>query len=71
MDALLCEFLNGQSSSDDGSDQGDFSNDRCGSCKRRLGSNVGIYIYSKRDVKDAEIVLCTSTQREFDKSIAV
>ena len=74
MDDLLLQSLNSQSSSDDGSDGSDhedFSNNRCGICKRLLGCNVGIYIYSKRDVKDAEIVLCTTSQREFDKSIPV
>jgi hypothetical protein len=37
-------------------------NERCGYCKCRLGIRVGIYIYSKRDVKDAEIVLCLPPQ---------
>ncbi len=33
-------------------------NERCGCCKCRLGINVGIYVHTKRDDKDAEIVFC-------------
>ena len=80
MSELLRQFVNSQSSSDDmsddgesddGSDAGDFSNDRCGGCEQRLGVRVGIYIYTKRDVKGAEIVLCTSAQRQCGKTILV
>ncbi len=78
MSDSLSQFVNSQSSSDDGSDDGDdgsdagdFSNDRCGGCEQRLGVKVGIYIYTKRDVKGAEIVLCTSAQRQCGKRILV